>query len=323
MLELPDQNDECNQEGEPDQEKVDERVNHIDQNSLLRLGKPFLDQKRGVVNFHDGKLADHDEDGDYKRHIGNGGHGVAQRQEQQGYSGEDTCHEIHHERRRRLLFGLPEQTVMQMILIAVHDSSRFGIQKLARAAPPDCQNHVEQRHTDRQNRQKKRSDSDHLVNGRKPDDGENQSEKGAAGVSQENTGGIKIVPQETETGSGKNQHADRLGIRPAHKNEPDCHAAGGNDRQSRRQSVQSVDQVECIDDHNHPDELEQERQITGNLPAENGIFLVAGVPDDQNHKELHQKFLPRFHFTAVIDQTESAKYDGGPEQAPEQRQDSL
>ena len=76
ILETSDENDECNQKGKTDQEEINKGMKHVDQNSLPRFCQAALNQQGGIIDFHNRKLPDHDDDGDHKSHICDGRHGV-------------------------------------------------------------------------------------------------------------------------------------------------------------------------------------------------------------------------------------------------------
>ena len=231
------------QEGNADQRKVDERVYEVDQQPAARFRQAVLDQARRIAEFDARQLADgqqHREQQDDVRDRRRS----AEDQQQQNAGRESAAEQVHDERRRRLLVRLFEQAMVQVVLVAVHDSAGMRVEQLAHAAPPDREDHVEKRHADGQQRQQQRGRGHGMVDRRKADDREDQSEKRAAGVAEKNPGRIEVVTQESEAGAGQNQHGDRLRVVSADQQEPDRHAAARDDRESRSESVEPVDQVE-------------------------------------------------------------------------------
>ena len=174
-------------------------------------------------------------------------------------------------------------------------------------APPVGENHVEKRNPDRQQRQQQRGRRHRTVDGRKPGNRKDQPEERTAGVPEKNPRWMEVVAQEAETCAGQNQHAHRLRRVSARRQEPDRHAARRHDRESGSEPVESVDQVERVQDDDHPADRQRQRKKPRDRPAENRVVAVHVEPDDQCHDDLNRELQLRLQFAAVVHNAERAE----------------
>ena len=113
----------------------------------------------------------------------------------------------------------------------------------------------------------------------------------------------EIVTQKPQTRPNKYHHIKRHRI--AAEQKPHRQTSSGNHRQPGRQTIQSVNHVECIDHSDDPQHCDSKRNsrmqhITAHrqsLPAP-----VPAVPDQRSSRDLQQQFHHAFQTDPVIDQ---------------------
>lgn len=186
-----------------DQKKVNERMYEVDQQSAPRLDQPVPDQPGRSVQFDPGQLTDRDQDAEQQQDIADRQSRMAQKEQKQRRGRESAADQVHQKGGRGLLARFAQQPVVQMVLVTVHDAAGIRIEQFPGAAPPDGENHVEERNPDRQQRQQQRGRRHRTVDGRKPGNRKNQPEERTDGIPEENPRRQEVAAQETETCAGR------------------------------------------------------------------------------------------------------------------------
>ena len=165
--------------------------------------------------------------------------------------------------------GQRKEAVVDMVAVGGHDGGRvrtilrecIGRSDAAKngtqRAPQNGQAGIDKRNTQAQNGNPHRDDEGIAAAGDQRDGGEGETDKETAGITQEDGGGIVVVAQEAEEGADKDEGEGGMngGI---HKEGRTHHANGGDNCQAGRESVQTVNEIEGVDNADVPREGERD-----------------------------------------------------------------
>ena len=162
--------------------------------------------------------------------------------------------------------------MMQMFHVRLHDAALHAgtfavVHPRAHRPPPDGQQRIINRHTQYHDGNRQGNQERIFVEGLQRDHSQRETDEHASRIAEKNRRRMKVVAQKSQASANETEQQQDFAGSLLHDQNAG-QADGRNDRQSRRQSVQPVNQIERIDDGHQPDHHQRAIHRCGQIVAQ-------------------------------------------------------